>query len=75
MALIVVAGAALRHFLVRTEVGDDHGQIAWTLPIAGSALAFALMLTQPARAPAYDGPVSDADAVAILQARCAPCHD
>jgi uncharacterized membrane protein len=72
--LIVVAGALLRHYLVRTEVGDTQSEVAIALPLIGTALAFALILTQPAPAPAYQGEVSDADALAIVQARCATCH-
>ena len=37
--LIVVGGALLRQFLVRTEVGDSQADIAWTLPVIGAALA------------------------------------
>ena len=31
--LIIVGGVALRHFLVRHEVGDPLNKIAWTLPV------------------------------------------
>jgi uncharacterized membrane protein len=72
--LIVVAGGLLRHYLVRVEVGDSQAEIAWTLPLIGAALAFALMLTEPQPAPAYQGEVSDADALAIVESRCASCH-
>ena len=74
VAMIVIAGALLRHFLVRTEVGDAHGDIAWMLPVIGMALALALMLTMPAALPVFTGKVSDADAVAVVQTRCAACH-
>ena len=74
VALIVIAGALLRQFLVRTEVGDAHGDIAWTLPVIGAALAAALMLTMPVATPAFTGKIGNAEAVAILQARCAACH-
>jgi uncharacterized membrane protein len=72
--LIVVGGAGLRHFLVRHEVGDKMEEVAWTLPVIGGALALALLITEPAKAPAYQGEVSDADALAIVQTRCATCH-
>ncbi len=72
--LIVVAGVLLRYFLVRTEVGDAQSEIAWTLPVIGAALALALIITQPSVVPAYQGEVSDADAVSIVQTRCAACH-
>jgi len=74
VGLIVVAGGLTRHFLVRTEVGDAAGEIAWTLPLIGGALAIALALTEPAAAPAYQGEVSDDEALAIVQSRCTACH-
>jgi len=72
--LIVVAGALLRHYLVRTEVGDPQSEVAWTLPLVGTALAFALILTEPSRLPAFEGEVTDAEALSIVQTRCATCH-
>jgi len=72
--LIVAAGALTRHYLVRTEVGDRQADVAWTLPLIGMALAFALILTQPAARVVYEGEVSDTDALSIVQARCATCH-
>ena len=74
VGLIVIGGALLRYFLVRTEVGDKTEDIAWTIPVIGLALALALLLTQPATLQAYQGDVSDAEALAIVQTRCAVCH-
>ena len=73
-AAIIVGGAATRHFLVRTEVGDRTADIAWALPVIGLALAAGLLLTEPGKLPSYAGEVSDADALAIVQQRCAVCH-
>ncbi|WP_373503347.1 urate hydroxylase PuuD [Aestuariivirga sp.] len=72
--LIVVGGALTRHFLVRTEVGDSQSDIAWTIPLIGTALAFALIITQPEALPLYQGEVTDAEALTITQTRCASCH-
>ncbi len=72
--LFVVGGALTRHFLVRTEVGDRHEDIAWTLPLIGTALALALVITQPAKLNLFEGEVSDAEALSIVQSRCASCH-
>ncbi|MBC8036384.1 MAG: urate hydroxylase PuuD [Rhizobiales bacterium] len=74
VALIVVAGALLRHFLLRTEVGEPQANIAWTLPLIGTLLALALIVTEPAPVPAYQGEVTDAEALSIVQMRCATCH-
>ena len=43
--LIIVGGVALRHFLVRHEVGDPLNKIAWTLPVIFLALGLAFWLT------------------------------
>jgi uncharacterized membrane protein len=72
--LIVVGGALTRHFLVRIEVGDAQSDVAWTLPLIGAAFAFALILTQPEKMPAYQGEVGDDEALSIVRIRCAPCH-
>ncbi|MBL8905299.1 MAG: c-type cytochrome, partial [Rhizobiales bacterium] len=40
----------------------------------GSALAVALIITEPARLPAYQGDVTDSEALDIVQMRCATCH-
>ena len=72
--LVVIGGGLTRHFLVRTEVGDAHADIAWTLPLIGTALAFALIVTQPQRLVLFQGEVTDQEALSIVQTRCAACH-
>lgn len=72
--LIVVGGASLRHYLVRTEVGDEQREIAWLLPVIGAVLALAVVITTPAGKPAFTGEVSDADVLAIAKGRCVSCH-
>ncbi len=74
VGLIVVGGIALRHFLVRLEVGDPIGYIAWTIPLIGGALAAALWLTEPEKTVAYAGTVSDEEALSIVKTRCSSCH-
>ncbi len=72
--LVVVGGALTRYYLVRTEVGDSQHDIAWTLPLIGSALALALLITQPEKLSLYQGEVADAEALSIVSTRCATCH-
>ena len=72
--LIILGGALARYFLVRTEVGDAHGEIAWSLPLIGAALAMALIITQPAKLVLFPGEVTDQEALSIVQTRCAACH-
>ena len=74
VGLIVMIGGVSRHFLLRHEVGDEMSEIAWTIPVIGLALASVIMLTQP-QTITYSGPkVSDDEAFAIVQNRCASCH-
>jgi uncharacterized membrane protein len=72
--LIILAGGLARHFLVRTEVGDEHSGIAWTLPLIGAALALALIITEPRKLLLFPGEVTDQEALSIVQTRCATCH-
>jgi uncharacterized membrane protein len=75
ISLIVVGGAAARHFLLRIEVGDEFRKIAWTLPIIAATLITALILTVPKQADTTTGPqVSDAEALAITNKHCTMCH-
>ena len=74
ICLVVVGGAALRHYLVRTEVGDDQKDIAWVLPVIAGALVLAMMLTAPTARPTFSGTVTDEEALSIAQSRCAACH-
>jgi uncharacterized membrane protein len=72
--LIILGGGIARHFLVRTEVGDKHETVAWTLPLIGTALAFALIMTEPQKLLLFQGEVTDQEALSIVQQRCATCH-
>ena len=74
VGLVVLGGGLARHFLLRHEVGDDMHEIAWTIPIIASCLGAAVYLTQPNTAPAAQMKVSDDEAFAIVQNRCAACH-
>lgn len=72
--LIVLGGVALRHYLVRTEVGDEQREIAWLLPVIGAVLGLAMFMTAPSDKGSYMGDVSDAEALAIAETRCVSCH-
>jgi uncharacterized membrane protein len=73
VGLIVIGGAALRHFLVRHEVGDPINDIAWTIPIIAGALVLALWLTAPAPR-ASVAAISDGEMLSIVQKHCVMCH-
>ena len=75
VALILISGAAIRHYLNRVDAGDDWSKFGWTAPLAGVALLFAIYVTAPQnRAAGEGGLVSDANALAIAQKHCVACH-
>jgi uncharacterized membrane protein len=74
IGLIVIGGAALRHFLLRVEVGESISNISWAIPFIGIVLASALWLTEPVKQAAYAGVVTDDEALSIVQTRCSACH-
>jgi uncharacterized membrane protein len=75
VALIIVVGASVRHFLNRHDAHDPLSKIAWTLPVAAVALGFAIWMTAPRTDPAMAGlTVTDAEAVAIVDKHCSMCH-
>jgi uncharacterized membrane protein len=74
VGLIVLLGGVARYFLLRHEVGDEMGEIAWTIPVMALSLVGVVMLTQP-QTVTYAGPkVSDEEAFNIVQNRCSSCH-
>ena len=56
VGLVVVGGAALRAFPgAHSKWATESDKIAWTLPLIGSALAAALIITEPATASGLSG--------------------
>src|SRR6478735_7647997 len=75
VALIIVIGAAVRHFLNRHDAGDPFGKIAWTLPVAAAALIVAVVLTAPRSNASLAGiAVSDGEVLSIVGKHCVMCH-
>jgi uncharacterized membrane protein len=74
VALIIIAGALIRHYINRVDAGDDWNAFGWAAPIAAFALCCAIYLTAP-RAPAAGGAaVADAEVLAITAKHCTTCH-
>jgi uncharacterized membrane protein len=74
VALIIVSGALIRHFINRVDAGEDVARFDWTLPVAVFALICAIWLTAP-RAPAATGAaVSDTEVLALAAKHCTACH-
>jgi uncharacterized membrane protein len=74
VALIIVSGALIRHYINRVDAGDEWTKFGWTAPVAILAILAAIWLTAP-RAPAAGGAaVSDADVLALTARHCTMCH-
>jgi uncharacterized membrane protein len=74
VALIIVAGALIRHYINRIDAGDDWNAFGWAAPVAAFALICAIWLTAP-RAPAATGAtVTDAEVLALTAKHCTNCH-
>jgi uncharacterized membrane protein len=75
IALIIIVGASVRHFLNRHDAHDPLEKIAWTLPVAAVALGIAIWLTVPRQDAAMAGMTVSADqAMAIVDKHCVMCH-
>jgi uncharacterized membrane protein len=73
VALIVVTGGSIRHFINRVDAGDAPVKVAWALPVAAVALLGAVVWTAP-RGGTATAAVSQADAMKIVQTHCVMCH-
>jgi uncharacterized membrane protein len=74
VALIIIAGALIRHYINRVDAGDDWNAFGWSAPVALFALCCAIYVTAP-RAPVAGGAaVADAEVLAIMAKHCTMCH-
>jgi uncharacterized membrane protein len=73
VALVLVMGGMVRHFLNRHDAGDPMNKFWWSLPIAAAGLVIAVIMTAP-RDFSGGEQVADATVVAIAQTHCATCH-
>ncbi len=75
VALIVVVGGSVRHFINRHDAGDHFDKIGWALPVAAIALAGAVYLTAPRTNFSGEGmTVSEGEVLAIVGKHCIMCH-
>jgi uncharacterized membrane protein len=75
VALILVAGAMVRHLINRGDAGEPFERYAWTLPAFFIAIVVAVFVTAPREAQAVvTGPVTDDRALTIAAAHCIACH-
>jgi uncharacterized membrane protein len=73
VALVLVIGGMVRHFLNRHEAGDPFARYWWSLPVAALGLVAALVMTAP-RDFSGAGTVADADVLKVTQTHCVMCH-
>lgn len=73
VALIIIAGALIRHYINSVDAGAEWNSFSWTAPLAAFALICAIWITAP-RAPAATGSVSDAEMLALTTKHCTMCH-
>jgi uncharacterized membrane protein len=74
VALIIVSGALIRHYINRVDAGDEWTTFGWAAPVAILAILGAIWLTAPRAPAAGGGAVSDADMLAMIAKHCTMCH-
>jgi uncharacterized membrane protein len=74
VALIVLSGGMIRHFLNRVDAGDTPASVAWALPVAALALIVAIYWTSPTPQAPPAGGVTDAAVSQIVTTHCVMCH-
>lgn len=74
VALILVSGGLIRHYLNRVDAGDDWSRFGWAAPFAAFALVAAVYVTAPRPATGTAGTVPDADVLTLMQKHCIMCH-
>ena len=74
VGLIIIGGVALRHFLVRHEIGDPLEGYSWTIPVMFTALIAAFWMTAPEPRKVSDIEVSDVEVMGIVNKHCVSCH-
>jgi uncharacterized membrane protein len=75
VALILLIGGLVRHYINRSEAGDDWNRYGWSGAVAAIALVAAIYVTAP-RAPAGKTVASatDAEILTISRKHCVSCH-
>jgi uncharacterized membrane protein len=74
VALILVSGALIRHYINRIDAGDDWNAFGWAAPVAAFALICAIWLTAPRLPAATGAAVTDAEVLALAARHCTSCH-
>ncbi len=74
VALVLVMGGMVRHFINRHDAGDPLAKFGWSLPVAAVGLVIAVVMTAPSGGTASAAAVSDDQALAVVRTHCVMCH-
>src|SRR5437016_1576070 len=74
VALIIVSGALIRHYINRADAGADWDAFGWAAPVAAFALICAIWVTAPRAQAVTAGTVADMEVLAITVKHCSMCH-
>jgi len=74
VALIIISGALIRHYINRVDAGDDWKAFGWAAPVAAFALICTIWITAPRAPTLAAGAVSDVEVLSITAKHCAMCH-
>ncbi|WP_321336786.1 urate hydroxylase PuuD [Breoghania sp.] len=74
VALIIIIGAMVRHFLNRHEAGDPLQKYVWALPVAAVGLIAAIVMTAPRSLDASGERVPDRVVLDMTHKHCVACH-
>jgi len=74
VALIIISGALIRHYINRVDAGDDWNAFGWAAPVAAFALICAIWITAPRAPTVTAGTVSDMEVLTITVKHCSMCH-
>lgn len=75
VALIIIVGGSVRHFLNRHDAGDPLYRFAWALPVSAVALMGAIYLTAPRdEALLAEERANATTAMEIANRHCSTCH-
>src|SRR3954453_5610484 len=70
VALIIIAGALIRHYINRVDAGDEWNAFNWSAPLAAFALICAIWVTAPRSVALSGGAVSDMVVLTITVKHC-----
>jgi uncharacterized membrane protein len=74
VALILIVGAMVRHFINKHDAGVEARKILWVLAVAAIALLGLIWMTAPRQTVGKVDIISDSQAFSIVNAHCSTCH-